>query len=52
MRVEQINFSRLKCTRLKRLVKKQASRARRRDFRRFLITGMEPPPRVIGGWLD
>lgn len=49
---EEINRSRLKCIKLKRLVKKMASRVRRREFREFLLTGKEPNPRSTRVWLD
>ena len=52
MKAEQINFSRLKCHRLKRLMKRLANRARRQAFKRFLLTGIELDRRETRGWLD
>jgi len=52
MKAEQINFSRLKCHGLKKLMKRLASRARRQAFKRFLLTGIEPDRRETRGWID
>lgn len=52
MWVEQINRSHLRCPKVKRFVKQQASRLRRRQFKRFLLTGKEPERRVTKGWVD
>ena len=52
MKAEQISFSRLKCHRLKRLMKRLANRARRQAFKRFLLTGIDPDRRETRGWLD
>jgi hypothetical protein len=45
VKAEQINFSRLKCHCLKRLMKRLVNRARRQAFTRFLLTGIEPDRR-------
>ncbi len=52
MKAKQINFSRLKCHRLKRLMKRLANRARRQAFKQFLLTGIEPDRRETLGWID
>lgn len=41
-----------KYAKLRRYLKRRASKARRLAFKMFLLTGREPNPRVTLGWAD